>query len=69
LIRCDIIQDLRKLYVEVRDESIKEQALALIELEGGVKYRKKYAGVWKGVQRTRPMINQRAIKRRRINPA
>ena len=29
------------------DESIKEQALALIETEEDTKYRKKYAKVWK----------------------
>src|SRR5215212_4421267 len=47
LIRYDIIQDLRNLYKEVKDEKIKEQALALIETEEDLKYRKKYAGVWK----------------------
>src|SRR5215212_7495028 len=33
LIRYDIIQDLRNLYDEVKDETIKEQALSLIEME------------------------------------
>jgi hypothetical protein len=33
LIRYDIIQDLRSLYGEVRDEKIKEKALELIETE------------------------------------
>jgi len=47
LIRYDIIQDLRNLYDAVKDESIKEKALALIELEADLKYRKKYASVWK----------------------
>jgi hypothetical protein len=47
LIRYDIIQDLRNLYYEVKDETIKEKALGLIELEAEVKYRKKYAGVWR----------------------
>ena len=47
LIRYDIIQDLQKLYDEVKDEKIKRKALELIETEEDVKYRKKYAGVWK----------------------
>jgi hypothetical protein len=49
LIRYDIIQDLRNLYDEVPDETIREKALALIELEEDSKYRQKYAKVWKGV--------------------
>jgi hypothetical protein len=47
LIRYDIIQDLRNLYNEVKDEKIKEKALALIDTEEDVKYKKKYASVWK----------------------
>jgi hypothetical protein len=47
LIRYDIIQDLRYLYDAVGDEKIKEKALALIETEADLKYRKKYASVWK----------------------
>ena len=47
LIRYDIIQDLRNLYDEAKEEKIKEKALALIETEEDVKYKKKYAGVWK----------------------
>ena len=47
LIRYDIIQGLRNLYDEVKDEKIKEKALELIETEGDPKYRKKYASVWK----------------------
>ncbi len=47
LIRYDIIQGLRKLYDEIKDEQIKEKALALIETEADSKYRKKYASVWK----------------------
>jgi hypothetical protein len=46
LIRYDIIQDLKNLYDIVPDEAIKENALALIEMEEDVKYRKKYATVW-----------------------
>jgi hypothetical protein len=47
LIRYDIIQDLKNLYDEIKDETIREKALELIELEEDLKYRKKYAGVWK----------------------
>lgn len=47
LIRYDIIQALRNLYDQVKDEQIKEKALALIESEEDTKYKKKYAGVWK----------------------
>jgi len=47
LIRYDIIQGLRNLYDEVKDEKVKEKALELIETEEDVKYRKKYASVWK----------------------
>ena len=47
LIRHDIVQDLRNLYNEVGDESIKEKALTLIETEEDLKYKKKYTSVWK----------------------
>jgi hypothetical protein len=47
LIRYDIIQGLRKLYDEVKDEKVREKALELIESEQDLKYRKKYAGLWK----------------------
>jgi hypothetical protein len=47
LIRYDIIQGLRNLYDEVKDENIKQKALELIETEEDLKYRKKYASVWK----------------------
>ncbi len=47
LIRYDIVQGLRKLYDEVQDEKVREQAMALIESEEDSKYRKKYAGLWK----------------------
>jgi hypothetical protein len=47
LIRYDIIQGLRNLYDEVEDEKVREVALRLIESEEDLKYRKKYAGVWK----------------------
>lgn len=47
LIRYDIIQGLRNLHDEVQDEKVREMALELIESEEDLKYRKKYAGVWK----------------------
>ncbi|MFN8597488.1 MAG: hypothetical protein U0559_15065 [Anaerolineae bacterium] len=47
LIRYDIIKDLRQLYDAVQDEKIKAKALALIETEADLKYRKKYASLWK----------------------
>ncbi|MFN0101460.1 MAG: hypothetical protein ACKV2U_05145 [Bryobacteraceae bacterium] len=47
LIRYDIVVVLGKLYDEVKDEMIRRTALALIEAEEDVKYRKKYASVWK----------------------
>jgi hypothetical protein len=47
LIRFDIVQDLRNLYDVVRDEKIREKAMELIETEEDLKYRKKYASLWK----------------------
>lgn len=47
LIRFDMIQGLKSLYDQTRDESIKEMALQLIETEKDEKYKKKYAAVWK----------------------
>ena len=47
LIRYDIIQGLRDLYNATTSEQVKETALALIETETDVKYRKKYASVWR----------------------
>lgn len=47
LIRFDIIQDLRNLYDATTSSEIKEKALELIELETDLKYKKKYASVWK----------------------
>jgi hypothetical protein len=49
LIRYDILEGLRNLYDDVQDDSIKQKALALLESEKDPKYRKKYAGVWRGV--------------------
>lgn len=47
LIRYDIIEDLRKLYDVVKDDDVRERALELIETEEDIKYRKKYARLWK----------------------
>ena len=47
LIRYDIIESLRKLYDEIKDEQVKQLALDLIEKEEDKKYKKKYASVWK----------------------
>jgi hypothetical protein len=47
LIRYDIIVDLRNLYNATTSNEIKEKALELIELEQDLKYKKKYATVWK----------------------
>jgi hypothetical protein len=47
LIRFDIIQDLRNLFDELKEEEIKQAALDLIEKEEDLKYKKKYASVWK----------------------
>lgn len=48
-IRYDIIQGLRNLYDEIKDEDIKKKALELIDVEEDAKYQKKYAAVWKNV--------------------
>lgn len=48
LIRFDIVQGLQQLYTVNKDAQIKATALALIETEPDLKYRKKYATVWKG---------------------
>jgi len=47
LIRYDILVSMRNVYNEVKDEAIKEKALALIETEKDIKYQKKYKTVWK----------------------
>jgi hypothetical protein len=47
LIRYDIIVDLGQLYDAVRDEGVKARALELIETEPDLKYRKKYATVFR----------------------
>ena len=47
LIRFDMIQGLKKLYDELKEEEIKQLALDLIGAEEDIKYRKKYMTVWK----------------------
>lgn len=48
LIRYDILAGFRKLYDEVGNETIRTRALALIETENDLRYRKKYSTLWKG---------------------
>ena len=47
LIRYDILQSFRNVYDVVKDEKIREKALALIETEKDLKYRKKYLTLWR----------------------
>jgi hypothetical protein len=47
LIRSDIVQSLKNVYEATHDEAVKTTALALIEIEDDLKYRKKYTTVWK----------------------
>ena len=47
LIRYDICQSLRNVYDAVKDESIREKAQELIATEEDLKYRKKYASLWR----------------------
>ncbi len=47
LIRYDILVGLRNLYDATTSSEIKEKALELIELEKDLKYKKKYASVWR----------------------
>lgn len=49
LIRYDIIVGLHNLYDATTSDTIKAKALELIEFEQDLKYRKKYAAVWKKV--------------------
>jgi len=49
LIRYDIIEVFRKIYDQLPDEKVKDQALQLISTEEDIKYKKKYAGVWKDI--------------------
>jgi hypothetical protein len=47
LIRYDIIQSLRNLHDAVQDEGVRAKALEWIGREEDLKYRKKYAGLWR----------------------
>lgn len=47
LMRYDILQGLRKLYNEVGDPLLRDTARALIATEPDLKYRKKYATLWR----------------------
>jgi hypothetical protein len=47
LIRYDLLQSLRNVYDVVKDEKIKEKALGLIAAEDDLKYRRKYATLWR----------------------
>lgn len=46
LIRADIIESLKKLFTEVKDEKISKIAAELIEKEASEKYKKKYLSIW-----------------------
>jgi HEAT repeat protein len=48
LIRYDIVQVLRKMHDAAPDEAVRRAAHVLIETETDPRYRKKYAGAWKG---------------------
>jgi len=47
LIRYDIIVALKNLYSQIKDDKVRKKALELIETEQDLKYRKKYASVWR----------------------
>ena len=47
LIRYDILQSMRNVYDVVKDDKIKKSALELIGTEEDLKYRKKYASLWR----------------------
>ena len=47
LIRYDILEGLRRLYDVVKDEKIRQKSVALIETESDLKYRRKYAALWR----------------------
>jgi HEAT repeat protein len=49
LIRYDIVESLRKVFDAAPDEAVQRAARELIDSEPDPKYRKKYAGLWKGV--------------------
>jgi hypothetical protein len=47
LIRFDVVQSMRDVYDVTGAESSRTTAQELIDSEADVKYRKKYAGLWK----------------------
>ncbi len=47
LIRYDIVVGLHRIYEATHDDAVQRQAKSLIETEGDIKYRKKYASVWR----------------------
>ena len=47
LIRYDILESMLRMYKVVKEEGIRTTALALIETEPDLKYRKKYAALWR----------------------
>jgi hypothetical protein len=49
LIRYDIIEVFKKIYVKAGDEELKDTVITLIETENDEKYHRKYLGVWKDV--------------------
>lgn len=46
MIRYDIVQDLRRLYDQAEDASIRWRVPAPIETETDLKHRKKYVSLW-----------------------
>ena len=46
LIRSDILENMKQLYEHLEDESIKNEAMRLIELVDDPKYKKKYQKIW-----------------------
>lgn len=47
LVRYDILQSFRNVYDVLKEETIWQKALELIDSEADPKYRKKYAGLWR----------------------
>jgi hypothetical protein len=54
LVRYDIMQVFRKIYAQLPDEEMPGKISALVAREEDVKYRKKYAGLWKGLLNDKP---------------
>jgi hypothetical protein len=46
LIRYDIVQSIRELYLATGDEALRGKAMTLIDSEADLKYRKKYSSLW-----------------------